>query len=674
MPRNQPSNRIQVDLKLLQDKNAEKLIAFGNSFATSVETLKVALGDYAEQLAGAGGLTGQVRSGRSSAASVAGNVAEEMQSPSARTGGTTPHPTGQTVGEVRGSASTGGSGSGGGPLPPPGQNVGGYDVPDHSSRAPAGAGGDEPDSLEQQFVKAQKRIGEIPVGLRQTLGYAAEGQLNLKNFAPGTYLGSRESRGDPAELKVNPETGQYAMGTPQLLARRASEAMFTGQALKANVMNMHRSMTGHFGAMNAAMNAGQDLGYSRESSLFGFMSPAYRESLKSNLKSMWSSKFGFNPNYSGDQARQARATLAQYGYGGDQADTLAETLKQFEIHNRMTPETTMKMLDPMIRFGGTEMSQFTDTISGFGEAAKSANMNLSDFTEKVVSLASQLAENGPGSTTGYAAQLSAFSAVTGMSPEKGAAMLQDRTQTFMAMAQTGQSYAKATIGPNALGARLKAPMSIGNQLVKSYGFKDMGELNQAYVDMTKGRPVSKKAEDALSSLQMMIDSNPELFGGMNLKQLMSNSVRGNVLGKTEALADLSMLGDTASENDFQGVIKKFGGGDKMREGLADARSDIVKKLDKKGTKGEERQHAIAQAEKKYLMSAMGKTNEKQSHKNTKQTIGLSAEAKKWFKINVDSDKDHSASNQFHGAQHYAQEAISGVEDAFGFARDHGILP
>src|SRR4051812_21367469 len=75
-----PSNRIEVDLKLLQDNNVEKLREFGKQFDKSIDTLASLLGSVTDRVdAGREATTG----GRlSPTASVAG-----PSGPTARMGG-----------------------------------------------------------------------------------------------------------------------------------------------------------------------------------------------------------------------------------------------------------------------------------------------------------------------------------------------------------------------------------------------------------------------------------------------------------------------------------------------------------------------------------------------------------------------------------------------------------
>ena len=643
MPKNSPTNRIEVDLKLLQDKNAEKLIQFGKQFETSVEKLSTALADYAGQLAGAAGTT-RAASGASTTASTPGKVADAMS------GTTRPKPTGQVIGEARGG------------VLPPGGNYG-WETPGTASvaqplgdgAAGAGVAGAQGGGFEQQYVKATRRIGAIPTGLRQMLGFIGEGG---QQFPTG-----------------HPMAGQ-PVSAMRRGASKAADSLFWAQSAQAR-------LAGHFAQMNQAIYTGQDVGYSRSGAFglpFGLGSPAMREGIKNQLKSMWSGKFGFNPNYTPDQAAHARSVINEFGYGGDTADFAAEKLKQLEIHQRLSPEASMRLLDPAMRFGNVEMSQLTDTLNAMPAAARAARMNLKQFNEEVTQLAAQLSQNGPASATSYAAQLTAFSAVTGLSPEKGAAMLQDRSQTFMEMGMTGMSYAKATISPNALAGRLKAPMMIGNQLAQSYGFKDMGALSKSYEDLQAGRKIDPRAENALSSLGIMIDSNPELFGGMNLKELMNNARRGNVLGRTEAASQLTLLGDKASDKDFRRLIGLAGMGQKGIHGYEVDRAAFVKgklrdkeakyMIDHHGKQMSEarRQALISEHEQQYLQSAFGKKAGAKGRAAATQTIGLTDDAAKLVKLMDKANQGGGNSNQHRDAVMYARRARGGAAVVAGEGR------
>jgi len=641
MPRRQPSNRIEVDLKLLQDKNAEKLMNFGKQFGQSVDKLALALADWNGQVAAGEGMQ---RPGESPAASNAKSVDLDT----ARPAGQQAKPKSKTVGEARGPR---------GPLPPQEDGINyGWDDRGGSASVAQPLTNDE----EQEYVRAMRRIGEVPTTVRQMMGYVAE---SGKYYGEGDPRNSRDVKGNPLRW--------WNIG-----ASKASDVMFSTQTVQQGLQR-------HYTQMNALTGFGQDVGYSREGAApfglspmfaapFGFMSPAFREGAKSSLKAQWSAKFGLNPNYTVAQAKEARSIVNAFGYGGDRADYMAERLKQLEIHQRLSPEASMRLLDPAARFGNVEMSQLEDTLNGLPAAAKAARMNLKQFGEQVTTLAEQLAANGPGSPTAYAGQLSAFSAVTGLSPEKGAAMLQSKQQTFMAMGMTGMSYAKATIGPNALAGRLKAPMMIGNQLAQSYGFKDMGALSKAYTDIQNGDPVDPAAEQALSALAMMIEAQPDLFGGMNLKELMNNARRGNVLGRTEALSQLNAMGDrTLDDAEARRLIGLSGLGKKGIHGYEVDRKAFEKKLDnqderklrvhQKPLSSAERAKAISDHERAYLRSRFGKQSQQRGDKAAGMTIGLSPEAQKYFKLLDKSSGGKGKSNALGDADFYKRQAIAGLD-------------
>lgn len=608
MSRKQPTNRIEVDLKLLQDKNAEKLLNFGRQFATSVENLEKALVDYASQLTG---MANQSGSGQSKAASDARGV----DLPTARTAGQDqPRPRGQAIGEVdqdndQGNGFIGGVNySGGG-----------------ASTAPLA--GD--DSMEQQFVKAQKRIGEVPVGIRQTLGFAAEGQLDLGALNPFRY------RKPLGELEGEDSRKQ----TPgMMLARRASDAMFAGAAVKANIRNFQRGMQGHYGFQNTMTNMGMDVGRSRDGGVFGWGSEAWREGAKGKLKNMKTSWLGLNPNYSGEQAAKTREIVSSYGYSGDQADFMADSLKQYEIHQGLNPDFVAKMKDPVMRYGMSDLSQLDSVLKNIPGAAKAARMNLQEFTSELYSVAEGIAQTTGMSQVTAAGSVAAASSVTGMSPSKVGKMLESKSQTYMSMAMTGQSFAKATIGPTALGSRFKAPMLIGNRVVQSYGFKSMGDLKEAYLRMSQGKKVDPKAEAAISALGMMQQANPDLFGDMNLKDLI---VQGgdNVAAKVEARSEIEQ-NEGASYKRQRELAAKFGG-ENMREDFEEHQADFAAKMDETLSPAE-RAAKLSEEGQKHLIGQMNKQSRKEGESES-STIGLSDEAARWFRI-LEKDNGGEKSN------------------------------
>jgi hypothetical protein len=408
-----PTNRIEVDLKLLQDNNVEKLQQFGKDFDKSISALATMVGSFSQQVEGAQRVNKPGEPGPN--ASQAGSV--RIDSVPARMGGVSTVP--GAVGSFANQGQQYGGGGGASVAPPSGN----------------------PDTFEQQYIKAQRRIGEVPVGFRQTLG----------------YFGENVQEGD------SPFTTTLRGG-----ARRVNEALFNMQAVKTNVMLAQNQLQGLYSSVAVPTALGQQLGASRGGGFLGtgLFSSAWMRGLSETWHTAAMSKFGFSPNYSPSQAAQARQTLESFGYSGDTANMLGNYLKELQIHRGLGPDVGMAVLDPFMRYGGPEnMQQLAQTLADIPGAASAARMNLSQFTQALMSTAQQVAQATGMSMGGATQALQSFSSITGLSPERGGALLQNANATTMASALTGRTVTSLMEGGNKMAPRMAYGLSIFEQTI-----------------------------------------------------------------------------------------------------------------------------------------------------------------------------------------------------------------
>lgn len=674
-----PSNRIEVDLKLLQDKNLQVLSDFGKQFDKSVQALGMVLGDYASQITGAISASNVAGSGGvGPSASVASNV--RIGGGQARMGGQPP--TGQSSpGFANAPASAyGGGGSASSSQetdqqygPPPGRNPGseqGY-IP-----------------FERQYVQASRRIGEIPVGLRQVFGYMSEGQLPFLQKPPkdasGNPLLDANGNAVPAGYTLN-EEGQAVPGRMMEVGGHISDWMFAQQAIGQNVslMNQHLSDARNFIIGNALY--GQNLGYSRAGGLFGtpLGSPAFNVALSNQFATMQAANFGLDLSYSPQQAQQAMQAITNYGWSGSGTTDWMLNFIKHQQNQGITPDTVMALLDPYLRFGGSEgLTQIHNTLNGIAQAAKAANIPLSEFQQQIVSTAQGISQATGGTVTSAAGALAAFSSVTGVAPERAQELLSDPHNLLLASAMTGESVWQVSQGQNSM----QAMQSFGAmQFANSVGNLTPQQIQQG-LKAPRNSAAYQQANAVMSRATVMWSNNPQIFGGMSPREWLNAGLRAGSwkgIGQRESVMQKLNSLNTSHDVNFQSLIQKYAGsntkyayqletglskdfetwmkGGAMRNGVSYS-GNTQKDLE------EQRQHKL-----NYLLQQLNQQNQKHARQAQKQvTIGLSQTAQKWFRL-MNSEYGRGGgkakSNRWTQIEDYGRSAMNLVEHPIDAAED-----
>lgn len=573
------NNKIEVDLKLLDDKNREALTAFGKSFNASVERLAGLLGEVTGAVSG--GEAAAARPGKTNdAASKASDVKiSAPPTPFYSTVGATGANTGNFTGVRTLNPSASVTPMTIGPEMAPG--------PDGS---PMPVGGRQ---FEKDYIAAQKRIGEIPVGLRQTLGYIAEGEL-----FPG-----------------HP--------TLQKGARWGNEQLFKAQAISANAGRVYGHVQSAFASIAAPTALGQNLGRSREGGLFGtgLFSSAFTTGIEENFKAGLSADFGFNANYSMAQAKAARQAIEQYGYSGDTSDVLAGQLKQLQIHQQLDPGTVMNFLDPYMRYGSAQSgTNLITELQAIPTAAKAAAMNLQTFTQSLTEAADTISQQTgmqPGQLIGA---LNTFSSVTGLAPTK-ATQLYTTGNMLQTAALTGTPFSKLYESGAAGGALMTMPLMRLHSM--------LGMTSEQLEKLRKTDPAAYYAK--MSPIDLIASRNPDFFGGFTPQQLINTDLRNNdrtvqhmiVQDKIEAA---NVTGEPGTMPNFVGLLKSYG---PQSGSIVKRYEDAMAKWMKSNPTASRAK--TAQAEKAAALSAIGVNQQKQA-KKARLEIGLTTQAAKYFKL------------------------------------------
>lgn len=600
------SNRIEVDLKLLQDKNVEKLQEFGRQFDKSIDKLASMLGSYAEQVSGA-----------TQTVARAGKVGPEAsRSDDVKI-------TGAAAGYRMGGQGTGGFGGGvnynfGG-----GGGGSGYGRGEASVATPSNPQSEmDADAVEKAFVRAQMRAGAsegaIPVGLRQALGYAAEGVIKIPGMS---------------------EEQSVAFG------KKYNEKLFQMEAIKRNALLGMQHLQNFYGANLNRIQLGQQLGSSREGGVFGIFSPAWTQGVRESIHSLMESDFGFSPYYSTAQAKQARETLQQYGYSGQTSDYLADQLKQLQVHRGLDPQAVMAILDPLMRFGGDEnMGQLLSVLQQIPDAAKAAHMNLSEFTQQLISTSQEVAQ-GTGMTVGGAARaLSAFTTTTGLSPSRAAGLFNNPQNLMLAAGMSGQSITSLMEGNDRMAPRMAFGLRVFEGFSGGYTAEQLASMR---------KKDWKKYQSIMNSAWLAYAQNKDIFGGFSPRELINMQTRNNGRLLQHTTID-EELQSAASVGRVDQLLKGWGGaaGQHMQNEFETylAKNPNV---------------TVAQARQEALDLISKSQNAAQTRTARQVTkIDMTPETKKFFKLLNYDDTAHSNSKNW-----FERNAMPALNDAMHAGED-----
>lgn len=612
------SNRIEVDLNLMQKEAISRLDQFGKDFNNTVDRLASLLQNVSADVGGSG--AGQLGPNASTAAKTDAAVA---------------------------------AGGGAGRSGPPGTLNAGASTP----------GGDH--QFEDQFVRLQRRIGAnemaIPQSLRQALGYAAEGQLNFNPMAPIKQYGTNRDQNIADALAQLRSTSAYQAMSPADRATAEAQAtnsarwrtrfgtandmMFNYEASKALAMKG----LGKYTAFTAGVQHITDYGYQTApntgtggilgSSLF---SGSFWHGLnESTWQPLVSSTFGLNPAYSLGQAQQARQAINQYGWSsGNMGNWLANVLKENTIRYRLDPQTQMQFLDPMLRWGGWQsFGQLNAVLASLATSAQAAGMNVSQFNQELSQTAMQVAQqtgNTPGTVAGI---LSNFSATTGLAPSQGADLL-SMNNVLMSAAYTGKNPWDIYTGKDQ-GATLAVPLTRFSQM--------LGMGVDSFMRMAHGTKAQQEFfKNRMWQMTMLYQTNPQIFGGMSPLQLMNimqrnggvkgaerhMQIRGQIENLTAAANSQGVpLHSIATNHRIEDLIKQY---DPTH---ASSMIHDYLKMVGAGSTMQQRKQAAEQA-----INAQAHNKQLQAARHI--TIELSGDAKKYFQLA--NDPGHTNSGQSFG--------------------------
>lgn len=139
---------------------------------------------------------------------------------------------------------------------------------------------------------------------------------------------------------------------------------------------------------------------------------------------------------SGSDARDITNTLSKFGYSG--ADNQNAALDVFAplVQQGQTPEDIGPLFDQAVRYGGSSLKDFTDTMKDLNGVAIQTRQTLTNATQSMAAYAQASQEAGSTYAQGQKAS-NEFSQTTGMPATVGAQMLQSPMVQGLAMQRFG---------------------------------------------------------------------------------------------------------------------------------------------------------------------------------------------------------------------------------------------
>jgi hypothetical protein len=501
-------NRIEVDLRLLQDENLKLLREFSDKFTKAVEDLD------AIARRGFGIKEGGPFADAKEHASTPQAVQEMVSGPIVLAG-----LTGRTLRENL-------------PL-----NVDVSRPERFESRAPTpeelARGRWDPEQLRQlgtiisssyaalpgpyggnEWERAQFALGQLQPGLISGLQYAS--------FLLGQHGASFE---DPTMWRRDAQGNLQYMGTGgRLLAARLSGGLGGAARLGIYGQKMFGQLSQFLpfmpailpypAIMNQMALTGIGVGNYDTGGWLGtpWFSPAWRRGVGQQIQAWsrsrwggegltWKPWLGFgllpDPNYSRAQALEAQNLMTQFGWGGDLRDAGLDLMERYTRRYRgaISQDLIMQMIDPIMRYGMGSIGQVSTTLNALAQSAKAANMNLQVFAEQALEAGKAI--NAQTGMPLYRATRAAANimGITGMSSQAATEIMTNETYLWLASAQSGRSIGSLAYDSSSASLRTKAmldfagsgPGALGNpESWRGYKWdrevKDQSPQHQALID------------------------------------------------------------------------------------------------------------------------------------------------------------------------------------------------
>lgn len=690
-PENQRrNNRIEIDLKVLKDKEMDRLSEFSTEFSRSVMMLSTTLGDYSTQLKaharniseqmGAGfGTTGIAATPRGAYGSAhAEKIAEDRAS------------FGEGLGTAKGSQSQPRQRSDEDVIAENRERMRALFLQSKPSLAGSGGGStwtSKPASIVGAIPGARRLGGLIADGGSGSyasvgLNMVEESQFSLGSFGEPTLtnvlqqasyrLGNRAyerspitgeiaARGTTPDINTPggliDESGNMRMTQPSLGVRAAMVGSeWTGTAARAKIGFDQTIMpiARHVGNYNASrVNSGaQQLGYDIGADSAGGWQAMTglrwtTEGGRRATAMRWTDRMAaLSPGWSGEDQAELGGALRGMGIdygkgwgvvGRTRGNDVSELMQSTMRSTGMDANTLAEEFDRRRRYDPTAMASFKDDMEAMSKAARAAGMSVDAFAQ-----ASAAASAAIISSTGMSAS-SATTAVTtgaamGLVPEQ-VARLQNRDLGLRALATDRRSggdaqYSEIMRDPS------KTLQQTQREVASVAGFS-LKEMQEAGKNRDRSKADSQRYEAMRSQLEILYQdpsTRETIFQGMTPDQLLAS-------GDSKEIARGSL------SNSIADSLRSWDAGGKVNQLST---GDFKKQMKSAGFTGDQMKEVFNEdGNKKEWEKAQAILAEKGADDTNHVKIDLTSRAAKLIK-KLDGDDDVSRRN----LKGYAAEAMS----------------
>ena len=293
-----------------------------------------------------------------------------------------------------------------------------------------------------------------------------------------SYFAGAKAFNADVPYEVNPETGR-TVSTPIKSAGYARVAAASNAAVWAsNVAPSMRAFTQRVGrgiGMGFDQNAPfVQLGYSTRGPMGGMapFSSAWGQRIETGMGTRFQS--AMNLNWGTQQEKQLRENLFAIGVNpseGGRSSTIAQNVRDISRDTGLGSDQITRLMNSTVRYGTKgELDSLTSTLKNLKAAAANANMTTTQFATGLEALSSAITSTtgmSPAQSTQLASNLQQQ---TGVSGEAIAGMATSRVTMLTAMANTGLHADQLASRPSVLADQMMSQISM---LVGASGLEDL---------------------------------------------------------------------------------------------------------------------------------------------------------------------------------------------------------
>lgn len=559
-------NNIEVNLKILQKEELDRLTKFSESFKQSVDMLTKNMEDQVSRIARMNQQLAQTPSfmgGTGAATPQAGymwlprNVELEKKNEQIQAQVTQgQHRVTQDAERRRMEAAKewfSSAGSGGGRLSQGFHSwAGKWSMADENITGPEKAG-------MRMWFGGPPRAQDILMNLSNKFGNAATKRRTMMENGmdwASAMQGQGLDNTDAVEMARQAGHGMTGYAQASNVAGGAAQILHSGGHAMAALSYLTSGVNTIYNS--PFLQTGQALGYSRGSAL-NPLGTGWQEGMANWWEAGKAGWFGLNPTIHGQ--KQLAQQFANMGFSlrAPENTRLFNNILNISKQQGTSAQDTLQYLEGVKRFGTDDQLQTAmKQIQALGESARQAGMGVEAFRQGVMGGSEALSQQYGMSKVNYMAGLSQFGAQTGLNPQLGAQLAGSQQLVAATMQRTGRGAYDVTKSP-----------TLELSTARDYASSFMG------VDISKFGSMSKKEQDAVRNKWAMLElyspQFKELVGNLSLEQLSTTAAHqtitpGDLKATQHYLSGSGRFGKDGnghvSMNELQHALSLYYGGDK----------------------------------------------------------------------------------------------------------------